>query len=131
MKKGEVAYCPRYQFANGTVSDKLLINLNNPLDQDPYLVLLTTSKQKFRKNNPGCHSAQGYYLISKDVDFFNEDTWVLFHTLREFTLKDELKESWSNNLKIMQPLKDTTLRAIINCLKQSNYITKYQMLLLK
>ena len=106
--------------------------MNEPLAGEPYLVLLTTSKQKFRKNISGCHFTEGYYAISKGVDFFDKPmTWVLFNTLQEYTIKEELEESWNGNFITKAILKDTTLRAIINCLKKSNYITKYQASLLR
>ena len=133
MKKGEVICSPKYQFPDGGVSDKYLINLNDPAPGEPYLVVLVTSKEKpYRIKIPGCHSTRGYYVIPKSVDFFYADfTWVLFHTLREVTLKDELTESFKGNFITKALLKETTLRAIINCFKNSRYITKYHESLLK
>ena len=88
-------------------------------------------QKRFRKDNPGCHSLEGYYVIPKGVDYFNREiTCVPFNTLREFTLKEELKESWNFNFISRAFLKDNTLKAIINCLKQSFHITAYQKSLL-
>lgn len=132
MKKGEITYSPKYKFKNGGADDKLLISLNDPLPGEPYLIVLVTSQQKYRKNIPGCHSAQGYYAIPRGIDYFEKPmTWVIFHTLREFALKDELTESWRGNFIGKGFLKETTLRAIINCLKQSDYITKHRASLLR
>lgn len=133
MKKGEVVCSPRYQFPNGSISDKYLIILNDPGPGEPYLILLSTSQERsYRVKNPGCHSKQGYYVINKGVDFFYADfTWIPFETLREFTLKDELSESWKGNLIPKAILKPTTIQAIINCLKQSDHITKHRAALLR
>jgi hypothetical protein len=132
MHKGEVVYCPKYKFDNGGESDKLIINLNNPLAGEPYVVLLVTSQQKFRINRSGCFSVEGYYVISKGEDFFDKDfTWVLFNTVKEFELKEELRESWKGNFITVGHLKTTTISAIINCFKRSNFITKYQESLLR
>lgn len=132
MRKGEVIYCPSYKFDDGGEDDKLIINLNDPAPGEPYLLLLTTSQPGTKRTLPGCHSGKGYYIIPKNIDFFVKDyTWILFYTLREFTLKEELKESWDGNFITKSFLKDVTLRAIINCLKASNYINKMQASLLK
>lgn len=132
MRKGEIIYCSKYQFPDGGQDDKLIINLNGPGQNEPYLLLLATSQQGTRLSSQGCHSGKGYYTIPKNTDFFVKDfTWILFYTLREFNLKEELKESWSGNFITKGFLKDETLRAIINCLKASNYINKLQSLLLR
>ena len=133
MKKGEVICSPRYEFPDGNIADKYLISLNDPAPDEPYLILLTTSQERtYRVKIPGCHSKQGYYVIPKGADFFYADfTWVPFETLREVTLKDELREGWKGNFITKAVLKPNTLQAIINCLKQSNYITKHLATLLK
>ncbi len=132
MRKGEVVYCPKYIFPDGGQDDKLIINLNDPAPGEPYLLLLTTSQQHLKIYKEGCHPNDGYYAIPKHKDFFDKDmTWILFSTLREFTLKVELRESWKGNLETVGFLKDVTLRAIINCLENSNFITSYQSSLLK
>jgi len=132
MKKGEVVFRPNYAFPNGITSDKLLIVLNDPTPNEPYLFLLTTSKQKRREKTPGCHSSSGYYVIPKNIDFFTEPaTWILFNTVTECTFEDEAKELKAGNFKTMCCLKDTTMRAIINCIKQSGWLTFYQTSLLK
>lgn len=131
MQKGDIIYCPKYKFDDGSESDKLLINLNTPALGEPYLILLVTSKQKFRKNRSGCHSAEGYYVIPQRTDFFNTDTWVLFETLREIDLKEELRENWNRNFITQATLQENTIRAIVNCLKDSSMVTKYQVSLLR
>ena len=131
MKEGEIVYSKKYTFPDGSISDKFIINLNDPQPNEPYLILLVTSKQYFRETKPGCHSSVGYYVIPEKVDYFDRDiTWVLFNTLKEFTLEEELRESWNYNFVTKAHLKPATLRAIINCLKQSDWITKYQASLL-
>lgn len=132
MQKGEIIYCPNYQFADGGEDDKLIINLNTPAAGEPYLLLLTTAQAKKKLKAPGCQSNLGYYVLQKNVDFFLKDfTWILFWTLREFSLTEELREAWKGNFITKGILKQTTLSAIINCLKASNYITQRQTILLR
>lgn len=132
MQKGEVIYCPHYTFPDGEESKKLLINLNDPLPGEPYLLVLTTSQQRLKLKSPGCFSNLGYHVIPKKTDFFSEDfTWILFWTLREFSLTEELKESWQGNFETKGLLKSETVSAITNCLKDSPYINQRQINLLR
>lgn len=130
MRRGEVVYCPRYTFTDGSQDDKLILNLNDPAVGEPYLYLLTTSQQGIKTKKDGCHS--GYYAISKNIDFFDKEmTWILFYTLKEYSLKEELKQSWKGNFITKGFLKEVTLRAIINCIRNSNFLTPYQSSLLR
>lgn len=132
MQKGEVIYCPSWEFPDGGKDDKLIINLNNPSPGEPYILLLTTSQQKKKTNAPGCRALLGYHVIPKKVDFFDRDfTWVLFWTVTEFSLEKELRESWRGNFITKGILKPETVSAIINCFKASNYATQRLIDLLK
>lgn len=132
MRRGEVVYCPQYKFSDGSEDDKLLINLNDPAPGEPYLIILTTSQPYTRVKKEGCHSNLGYYVILKGKDFFDKEmTWILFSTIKEYTFKEELRESFKGNFETKGFLKNETVNAIINCLKCSNYITIYQASLLK
>ena len=132
MQKGEVVYCPHYTFPDGGVDDKLIINLNEPASGEPNLFLLTTAQPKTKLKTPGCFSNRGYYVIQKNLDFFlAEFTWVLFWTLTEFSLVEELREAWKGNFKTMGILRPETVAAIINCLRDSNYINTQQVSLLR
>lgn len=132
MHKGEIIYCPRYTFPDGSQADKFLINLNDPAPGEPNLLLLTTSQQRKKLKQQGCFSNLGYYGIPKGVDFFDKEmTWVLFFAIREFSFKEELRESWKGNFETRGFLKTETINAIINCLKGSNFITIHQASLLK
>jgi predicted transcriptional regulator of viral defense system len=79
MIAGDVIYFVNFRFQDGTTRDKLLIILNTPKDNEPYLVCLTTSQQKkWRSKQPGCHSDKNYYFVDGKQDNFKKDTWIDF-----------------------------------------------------
>ncbi len=56
MKAGDVFYFINFKFKDGSTANKILIILNTPQDNEPYLVCLTTSVQKkWRTKELGCH----------------------------------------------------------------------------
>lgn len=120
MNRGEVLFRRQFEFESGATANKLLIKLNNPSEKDPILVVLTTSKSKWRKANPGCHSKDNYFFIEKDKDIFNEPTWILFEAITAVEQMEFLKWGLSErNLESKGCLKEVTINAIINCMKQS------------
>ena len=132
MQKGEVIFCPHYIFPDGEEGKKLVVNLNNPSQGEPYLLLLTTSKRKSKIESAGCYSHKGYYVIPAGSDLFTTDyTWILFWTLHEFSLEEELRESWNSNFQTVGILKPQTINAIISCIKNSSYINAKQIAYLK
>ena len=131
MKRGEVILSKNYKFSDGAVSKKFLIVLNEGFADSPHLLLLTTSQQWKRSGAPGCYSKDNYFVIQEKIDWFDKTTWVLFDPIVEYNFKKELEEYFKQNLEAKALLKETTIRAIINCLKQSDDITPYQISLLE
>jgi len=131
MKKGEVILSRKYKFPDGDVARKFLIVLNEGSAQDPHLLLLTTSQQWKRNSNPGCYAKENYFVLKERCDWFDKTTWVLFDPIIEYNFKKELKEHFKQNLETQAFLKEETVNAIINCLKQSDDITPYQISLLE
>ena len=129
MKRGEVIFSRKFKFSDGGESKKFLIVLNEGSAERPHLVLLTTSQQWNRKLLPGCYAKENYFVIKEKGDWFDKTTWVLFDPIIEYSFKKELEEHFKNNLETKTILKEDTIRAIINCLKQSEDITPYQITL--
>ena len=123
MKRGEVIFSKRFKFADGGTSEKLLIVLNEATGTTPYLILLATSKQSGKKSEPGCHAKDGYFVIYPKTDWFITPTWIMFDRIYEYDFTRELSEHFEGNLITKATLKENNIRAIINCLKQSDDIT--------
>lgn len=131
MKRGEVIFSKQFEFADGGTSEKLLIVLNEASSTTPHLILLATSQKGRKKLDPGCHAKDNYFVIHPKTDWFNKITWIIFDRIIEYDFVHELSEHFKGNLVTQTTLKEDTIRAIINCLKQSDDITPYQLSLLK
>jgi len=131
MKRGEVIFSKRFTFPDGGASEKLLVVLNEATVTTHYLLLLATSQQRKKKSDPGCYAKDNYYVIHPKTDWFNKVTWIMFDRVIEYDFARELSEHFKGNLETMAILKENTIRAIINCIKQSDDITPYQLSLLK
>jgi len=132
MARGDVFFSRNHQFDDGGIAKKLLILLNDPIEDNCYFFVKTTSQKKYKKNLPGCYSndrGQGYYVIPKNVDWFKEDfTWVLFYPIIKMSSEEVLKESLEKrNLQYQTTLKDKTIRSIINCMKNSIHVTGFDV----
>lgn len=64
MKAEDVFYFINFKFDDGVVRNKLLVILNTPIEDEPYLVCLTTSQpKKWRINKSGCYPENNYYFV--------------------------------------------------------------------
>ncbi|MEQ8187149.1 MAG: hypothetical protein ABRQ39_04200, partial [Candidatus Eremiobacterota bacterium] len=61
MNKGTIFYHKKFEFSDGETGKKLLILLNEPQGNEPYLFCKTTSKKKYNLENEGCYSDKNIY----------------------------------------------------------------------
>ena len=130
MNKGTILFHRDFQFHNGQSGEKLIIVLNTPKDNEPYLCCKTTSKQKFGIEREGCHSQKNIYVITPNFDWFKMKTWVQFHELYEVEPEKFLQAHFTGDLDVKGELKENTIRAIVNCIKRSDDVSKYHLTLL-
>lgn len=130
MNKGTILYHKAFQFQNGQIGKKLLITLNTPKKNEPYLCCKTTSKQQFNIEKEGCHSNKNIYVLDANTDWFKEKTWIQFYELYEFDPHKFLQAHFRGDLEIKGQLKVNTTNAITNCIKRSEDVSKYHLMLL-
>jgi hypothetical protein len=126
MQRGTVLLHEAFEFENGDIGKKFLIVVNNPAQNDPYLMCLTTSQRGNRPDREGCHPQTGVYVLRVGYDFFELQTWVQLYRIYEADAKALLKARFDGNLTIKANLQDQTIRAIVNCIKKSPDISKYR-----
>ena len=131
MNKGTILFHRDFQFHNGQSGEKLIIVLNTPQDNEPYLCCKTTSKPKFNIDKEGCHSQKNIYVINPNYDWFKMKTWVQFYELYEFERAKFLQAHFTGVLDIKGELRENTMRAIVNCTKRSDDVSKYHISLLR
>lgn len=124
MKAGDVFCFINFQFSDGsTAPKKLLIILNTPQDDEPYLVCLTTSVPKsWRTKELGCHSESNYYFVDSNQDNFDADTWIVFEKIYELDVAKLLNSSLKDGSYTLFELEHTLWAALKKCVSKSKDI---------
>ena len=123
MKAGDVIFFINFKFENGNTADKILIILNTPQNDDPYLVCLTTSQPKnWRKKQIGCHADNNYYFVDANQDNFNKDTWIVFEKIYPLDVAKLLNSCLKDGSYGLFELDASLWKALKNCIAKSNDI---------
>jgi len=123
MIAGDVIYFVDFKFSNGNIRNKLIIILNTPQNDEPYLICITTSQPKsWRTNQLGCHSDQNYYFVDSNQDNFDKDTWIVFEKVYEMEVDKLLKSCLKDGSYKLFELEPTLWKAIKNCITKSQDI---------
>lgn len=87
--RGAIYYKPAFRFHDGGKSDKLILLLNAPSNNDDYLFVPTTSQQKIRSKTVGCvkHYRAGEFFIPKKTTDLKLDTWIILAELYPISAK--------------------------------------------
>ncbi len=127
MIQGAVLHHSAFIFPDGVIGKKLLIVLNTPSNDEPYLVCRTTSKCKNYITKEGCHHEKSIYHIKANKDGFPKDTWVQLQPLTEFTKAEVLKACLTDKTcKVSHNISPSTISAILNCIEKGDDFTQYQ-----
>jgi len=131
MTRGTILFHDRFRFTDGEIGEKLLIILNNPKDDQPYLICKTTSHCKNFITTEGCHSKKSIYHIKANKDGFPCDTWVQLDEIFEFSKEELLKAHFADKTcTVKNCLSEATIRAILNCIWKSEDISQFHANLL-
>ncbi|PJB01384.1 MAG: hypothetical protein CO127_04155 [Ignavibacteria bacterium CG_4_9_14_3_um_filter_36_18] len=123
MKAGDVFCFINFTFKDGdTAEKKLLIILNTPRGTEPYLACLTTSQQKWKSNQLGCHSEKNYYFVDSKQDNFDKDTWIVFDIIYKFPVERILNTRIKDGSYDLFELDSTLWKALKNCIAKSKDI---------
>ena len=134
LKPGCILFDTKFVFKDNEIGEKLIILLNNPRKNEPFLFCRTTSIEKppyTIKTPPGCQKKSQYFFINA-CEFFPKDTWLLLYEISEYGKARILKKAFDKELSIINSINDTILRQIKNCIKDSIDISgKYLEMILK
>ncbi len=117
---GNVLFDKNFRFNDGTVGEKLFIVLNNPKQNEPYIIVKTTSqKNRYQNYKYGCNSKLQMFYIPAGQDNFSKDTFVQLHYYYSYSLQNMLSKSMiTRTLEIKDKIDDLTVRQLLNCLKK-------------
>lgn len=122
MTPGEVFFFKDFKFKDGKTKDKLIIILNYPQDNEPYLVCCTTHVQHFRLKELGCHSEDNYYFVDNQQDNFDIDTWIVFGTIYELSVDKILNACINQGTHSLFTLEKTLWNSMKACILKSKDI---------
>jgi hypothetical protein len=127
MKSGTIIYDTKFQFADGSTLDKLIIIVAE-LGND-FLAVKTTTRQRHMNNTSGCqiNDKPPNFYIPAHASWFNKDTWVeldeifeIDSTLLNIKLRDRVAAKRG-------AVSDDLLKQILDCALQSQDIEQYYM----
>jgi hypothetical protein len=110
MSKGTVLFYKSFTFHDGGQSDKRVIILNEPNDNEPYLCCKTTSKEKYGLQYEGCYSDESIYVINPIDKCFTVKTWVQFHELYEITFEKFIIDMFKGQISELGTLNRGSVR---------------------
>lgn len=123
MKAGDVFCFINFVFKDGQSSEKkLLIILNTPQNDEPYLCCLTTSQQKSKSKQLGCHSEKNYYFVDSNQDGFEKDTWIVFDFIYVLQQEKILNTKLIDGSHDLFELDSSLWKALKNCISKSKDI---------
>ena len=126
LKSGCILFDTNFTFKDNVIGEKLIVLLNNPRENEPYLFCRTTSRERppYQIKAPkGCQKDSSYFFINA-CSFFPEDTWLLLYEIREYDYICMLNKHFKQQMRIINCINDVTLlRQIKNCIKYSRDIS--------
>jgi len=118
-KRGSVYFHPNYVYPNGNTQDKLLVVLNKlHLNEQPVIIIPVTTDKK-NKYKKGCNPKSYYFRIDANEDYFIDNS-LLPLDINYFQMPANIVTSKIQKglMDFRAQLKEQTINAIINCLKQ-------------
>jgi len=126
LKSGCILFDIKFTFKDNVIGEKLIVLLNNPRENEPYLFCRTTSRERppyLIKTPKGCQKNSQYFFINA-CNFFPEDTWLLLCDIYEYDKALILKKALNKEIRILNSIDDTILRKVKNCIKYSRDISE-------
>ena len=121
LKPGCILFDTNFAFEDNKIGEKLIVLLNNPRKNEPFLFCRTTSIEKppYKIKTPsGCQKKSQYFFINA-CEFFPKDTWLLLYDVCEYNKAHILKKAFDKEIKIINSTNNIILRQIKNCIKNS------------
>lgn len=113
LKPGCILFDTKFEFKDNKIGEKLIVLLNNPRENEPYLFCRTTSREKppYQIKTPkGCQKDSYYFFISA-CNFFLEDTWLLLYEIYEYDYICMLNKHFKKQMRIIDYIDESTLKS--------------------
>jgi len=120
----------QWKFPDGAVGEKLIVTLNEPKANEPYIVCTATSKPKNKPKTPGCHAELGLFFIPASTEFFKKDTWLQLYALTEIEAKSFLQDHFQRYCEVKGKLSLEMIGQVVQCIRRCPDVTKHQLSLI-
>ncbi len=120
MAKGAVFFHSDFPFHDGEKGRKFFVILNDPQDEEPYLVIKTTSQLHNKSYQKGCNERFGGFFIPAGTEkLFAISTLLQLIEIYEFSAEEFLKGSMQEKVITSIGNLDSMLIAqIVNCIRK-------------
>jgi hypothetical protein len=120
MARGAVYYHSQFKFHDGQIGQKRLVVLNEPINDEPFLIVKTTSNLRSNKYIIGCNPNKGvFFLPANQVSIFELDTVIqlleIYETTPQEFLHAHLQEKTLTQLGQLSTL---CISQIVNCIRK-------------
>jgi len=120
MARGDVYLHSAFPFHDGASGKKLFVVLNDPVNDEPYLVIKTTSNLRGKSFETGCNPrSRVFFIQGKAGSVFPIDTLLQLSDIYEFSGTEFLKGHMVEKvIEHKTTLHHETVAQIINCVKK-------------
>ncbi|MGH9838439.1 MAG: hypothetical protein ACREEM_06610 [Blastocatellia bacterium] len=82
-----------------------------------YVVIKTTSKDKYKGRKDGCQSSDRYpnFFIPNGKSFLQGDSWLMLDEFFEFNRQDLLAKRFAGQMNPLGTLPENTLKELLDC----------------
>jgi len=131
VDRGSILFHTQFKFPDGEVGEKLIVTLNEPEADEPYIVCKTTSNPEHKPKTPGCHAEKGLFFIPGGAESFEKDTWLQLHELYEIERERFLQYGFWHVLEVKDKLSRGMIGQIINCIGRCPDVSGYHLSLIR
>jgi hypothetical protein len=119
MAKGEVYRHSQFEFHDGQVGEKLIVVLNDPASNEPYIVARTTSNLRHKTYSQGCNQKFGvFFVMGKSEGAFPLDTLIQLVETYEFSAEEFLRGALTDKtISPMGTLSAIRMAQLVNCIR--------------
>lgn len=130
MDRGSILFDTAFKFEDGEVGTKLIVTLNEPQGDEPYILCKTTSNPKNKPKTPGCHAKLGLFFIPASTESFPRDTWLQLYHLYEIPRETLLQKRFRHDIEVKDKLSSAMIGQVINCIKICPDVERYHLSLI-
>lgn len=120
MARGAVYFHPQFKFHDNQTGEKRFVILNDPVDDEPYLVAKTTTNLRDRIYVQGCNPEQAVFFVPEGSEAaLPLSTLIQLFEFFEFTKADLLEASLTDRiLEYKGVLSTVRISQLVNCIRK-------------